>query len=81
MARDDDDVLNPHMSQYACAKWYAEFYTRPDDVYCAAVWDTVLCWPPTLAGATVSQRCPRNKGIDYTNNAHVYINSVYNEML
>lgn len=47
-----------------CAARYHE-YTAPLGVlYCNWTWDQVLCWPPTKAGTTATQRCPRDKGID-----------------
>lgn len=35
-------------------------------VYCNWTWDTILCWPPTEAGKTVTQKCPHGHGIDST---------------
>nr|XP_024218284.1 PDF receptor [Halyomorpha halys] len=33
--------------------------------YCPAVWDKVLCWPPTQQGSLTSQSCPSNQhGLD-----------------
>ncbi|XP_075214183.1 PDF receptor-like [Lycorma delicatula] len=49
-----------------CIARYQE-YTAPVGVlYCNWTWDHVLCWPPTKAGTTATQRCPRDKGIDPT---------------
>ncbi|KAF6198453.1 hypothetical protein GE061_008201 [Apolygus lucorum] len=35
------------------------------DGFCPAVWDKVLCWPPTRRGSVTSQSCPTNQqGLD-----------------
>lgn len=35
-------------------------------LWCNATWDTVLCWPATPAGASISLKCPPLKGLDHT---------------
>lgn len=37
-------------------------FVDPKDnrLFCPAKWDTLLCWPPTLAGTTANQSCPAN---------------------
>ncbi|XP_063224889.1 PDF receptor-like [Bacillus rossius redtenbacheri] len=54
----------------ACLSRYANYSSSAYVLYCPAVWDTVLCWPPTEAGATAIQRCPKSKGIDDTKYAY-----------
>ncbi|XP_024082616.1 PDF receptor isoform X2 [Cimex lectularius] len=36
------------------------------DEYCPAVWDKVLCWPPTRRGSVSSLSCPYHLGLDTT---------------
>jgi hypothetical protein len=42
--------------------------TSDGSLYCNATWDTVLCWPATPAGSSISLRCPPLKGLDHTKN-------------
>ncbi|XP_071451372.1 PDF receptor [Hetaerina americana] len=56
----------PATTLESCMNKYAHFEIAAGDVYCQWAWDTVLCWPPTRAGLTARQRCPRYKGIDPT---------------
>ncbi|XP_046397721.1 PDF receptor, partial [Ischnura elegans] len=56
----------PVTSLESCMQKYSHFEIPDGDVYCQWAWDTVLCWPPTRAGLTAKQRCPRFKGIDPT---------------
>ncbi|XP_073976675.1 pigment-dispersing factor receptor isoform X2 [Rhodnius prolixus] len=38
--------------------------TFEDTPFCPAVWDQVLCWPPTKGGLTSTQSCPNHHGVD-----------------
>ncbi|XP_046669176.1 PDF receptor isoform X1 [Homalodisca vitripennis] len=49
-----------------CMAKYEEYAAPIGELYCPWTWDQVLCWPPTKAGTTATQRCPRDKGIDPT---------------
>ncbi|KAH7731619.1 pigment dispersing factor receptor c [Aphelenchoides avenae] len=42
--------------------------TSDGTLWCNATWDTVLCWPATPAGASISLKCPPLKGLDHTKN-------------
>lgn len=35
-------------------------------LYCPTVFDTFLCWGPTLANTSISQNCPVQRGVDPT---------------
>lgn len=51
----------------ASGTWWAEIYMNSvSDVFCNWTWDSVLCWPPTRAATTASQKCPKDRGIDPT---------------
>ncbi|XP_063242234.1 PDF receptor, partial [Bacillus rossius redtenbacheri] len=57
-------VVNINTSLETCVERYEDFVIPEGDVYCNWTWDLVLCWPPTKAGTTARQSCPRDKGID-----------------
>ncbi|XP_059468350.1 PDF receptor [Neocloeon triangulifer] len=46
----------------SCFAEYASHTIPVGDLYCNWTWDSILCWPPTKAGDTARQRCPRDKG-------------------
>ncbi|XP_077302140.1 pigment-dispersing factor receptor isoform X2 [Arctopsyche grandis] len=48
--------LSPLME--ACVKQYEHIQVPMGSIYCDAVHDTYLCWPPTLAGTYANQSCP-----------------------
>ncbi|CAD5216639.1 unnamed protein product [Bursaphelenchus okinawaensis] len=41
-------------------------FPQTDDgsLWCNATWDTVLCWPATPAGSTITLQCPPLKGLN-----------------
>ncbi|XP_064555079.1 PDF receptor isoform X2 [Drosophila montana] len=49
----------------SCSAMFAN-YTQPTAViYCNWTWDSLLCWPPTPAGATTHMHCPAGyHGVD-----------------
>nr|QRN45487.1 pigment dispersing factor receptor isoform X1 [Carausius morosus] len=69
MAGGEAEPTGPH-GPLSCYIWYANYSTSSYVLYCPGVWDTVLCWPPTEAGTTAVQRCPKSKGIDDTKYAY-----------
>lgn len=49
-----------------CNIRYKHFAPPHGELWCNSVWDSLLCWPPTKASATVKQRCPFEDGFDTT---------------
>lgn len=41
-------------------------YGKPGVLHCNGTFDSLLCWPATLAGETVRQNCPDLRGLDPT---------------
>lgn len=39
---------------------------KEEGLYCPAIWDSLLCWPPARAGQVIHLPCPPLKGIDPT---------------
>uniref|UniRef100_A0A1B0CAE2 G-protein coupled receptors family 2 profile 1 domain-containing protein n=2 Tax=Lutzomyia longipalpis TaxID=7200 RepID=A0A1B0CAE2_LUTLO len=50
----------------SCALKYEDYVMPLTASYCNWTWDSVLCWPPTPAGAIIRQRCPFRHGLDPT---------------
>ncbi|XP_053624385.1 PDF receptor isoform X2 [Plodia interpunctella] len=51
----------------ACKQRFANITLNKDAIYCAAIDDGYLCWPPTLPGDSSYQQCPNTRLSD-TNN-------------
>ncbi|KAK2578007.1 hypothetical protein KPH14_008436 [Odynerus spinipes] len=49
-----------------CNIRYKHFTPPHGELWCSSVWDSLLCWPPTKASATVEQKCPFEDGFDTT---------------
>ena len=54
------------MNDSQCQLRYAD--RAIDAPYCNATFDSLLCWPPTGANATVTMACPDKFGMDTTSN-------------
>ncbi|XP_037037209.1 PDF receptor isoform X2 [Bradysia coprophila] len=52
-----------------CALKHEDFIIPDGGTYCNWTFDSFLCWPPTLAGKVVRQKCPIRHGIDSTKSA------------
>ncbi|XP_060809638.1 PDF receptor isoform X2 [Amyelois transitella] len=52
-----------------CQKQYSDISTINGTKYCGAIDDGYLCWPPTLAGKTIYQKCPPERLSDTNKNA------------
>ncbi|XP_066602041.1 PDF receptor [Prorops nasuta] len=49
-----------------CKVQYKNFVAPHEEIWCNWAWDSVLCWPPTKASTTASQKCPFENGFDIT---------------
>ncbi|XP_031635133.1 PDF receptor isoform X2 [Contarinia nasturtii] len=49
-----------------CAALFEDKIPSISGLYCNFTFDGFLCWPPTLANATVQQQCPQCNGLDVT---------------
>lgn len=56
LLRDTDKRAHLSASQADCERSAGDL--RPLGRTCPVVWDGWLCWPRTLAGATIKQPCP-----------------------
>lgn len=53
-----------------CKLRYKNTTVSSSQKVCEAIFDSVLCWPPTLAGSQIRQRCPDMLGFDTTKFAY-----------
>ncbi|XP_045615571.1 corticotropin-releasing factor receptor 1 [Procambarus clarkii] len=53
----DDQFLSLPLEGQKCLEDFWNSSLPLDGVYCNATWDSLYCWPATLAGRTVNQSC------------------------
>ncbi|XP_011064805.1 PREDICTED: PDF receptor isoform X1 [Acromyrmex echinatior] len=58
--------VNGNNTREFCNNQYKHFVAPYGELWCNPVWDSLLCWPPTIASITAKQRCPFVDGFDTT---------------